>query len=135
MYEAKVLELNDVILSDGSTRFIRLLRKVITPTRSAVGIEFGTNIDELTASTKDPERVFPFDTRHGGSFDAMFFWIPEQPLISIVLLASGERWSKRYRFELNQATGHTHIFHQDHLDRNTEPNFKERGGTYMQSGV
>lgn len=130
----RVLGANDVILSNGTGAFLRLQKKTNGSVVS-VSLELGADPDALELSTKDPELCFPFDTAEGGLFQGIATWLPEASRLDLAVTASGERWSKRYRLGLAFNPLSSSLVHQDHLNPETEPNFKERGGTYIQAGV
>lgn len=124
----------DVILVNGAGVFLRL-KKTTNVDTHAIGVEFGTNPDALALSSKDAELWFPFDVSAGGVFQGSAHSFGDGERIDIMVIASGERWSKRYRSGLNVSTLFGDVVHQDHLNATTEPNFKERGGTYIQAGA
>lgn len=125
---------HDVILTNGAGAFLRLQKKTNGAVVS-VGVEMGADADALELSARDPELWFPFDTTAGGVFQAQAFWFDEAKRADITIMASGDVWSKRYRASLFIADKHASVLHQDHLNPAEEPNFKERGGTYVQAGV
>jgi hypothetical protein len=131
----RVLGEQDTILTNDAGTFLRLQRRVNGSVVS-VGIEIGDNADMLELSTKDPELWFPFDTSEGGIFQGEARWNSAALQAELIILAAGDRWSKRYRATILFITPQQALLvHQDHLNQTTEPNFKERGGTYIQAGV
>jgi hypothetical protein len=126
----------DVILTNGSGAFLRLQKKTNGATIS-VGMEVGSSADLLEISTRDPECWFPFDTTTPRVFNAEAHWFADNNSIEVIVLAGGcdEGWSKRYRARLEFAPPSSSLVHQDHLAPSTEPNFKERDGTYVHAGV
>jgi hypothetical protein len=131
---ARELSAHDVILTNGAGVFLRLQKKTNGAVAS-VGVELGADADTLELSTRDPELWFPFDTAGGGLFQAQAFWFDDVRRADVTIMASGDAWSKRYRASLFFAEKYASVVHQDHLNQTTEPNFKERGGTYVQAGV
>jgi len=131
---ARSLNVSDVILTNGAGAFLRLQKKT-NGSIVSVGLELGADADTLELSGKDPELCLPFDTAEGGFFQGSALWVPEVSRLELFVMGSGERWAKRYRLELvpNQLT--SSALHQDHCNYAMEPNFKERGGTYIQAGA
>jgi len=130
----RVLNADDVILTNGAGAFLRIQKKT-TGAVVAIGLELGTTADALQISTKDPELCLPFDTSAGGLFQCSALQLPDPSKIELTILASGDRWSKRYRVSLTLNPMDVSVYHQDHLNSGSEPNFKERGGTYVQAGA
>jgi hypothetical protein len=130
----RTLSANDVILADGAGAFIRLQKKTNGATTS-IGMELGTSADALETSTYDPERWFPFDTSAEGVFLGQARWEPEAKRITLFVMASGDRWAKRYRATASLILRTSSLAHQDHLNPMTEPNFKLNGGSYVQAGA
>lgn len=130
----RALSANDTILTNGSGMFLRLQKKT-QGSMTCVGIEVGGSADALELSTKDPECCFPFDTTSEGVFAVNAVWTAEASCLNLTIFGSGERWSKRYRANLTVAPVSFSVVHQDHLDLLTEPNFKERSGTYISAGA
>ena len=128
------LGVHDVILTNGSGVFLRLQKKTNGAVVS-VGVEMGTSADSLELSARDSELWFPFDTAAGGVFQTQAVWFYDVKRADITIIAGGDAWSKRYRASLFFADAYASVLHQDHLNQATEPNFKERGGTYVQAGV
>jgi hypothetical protein len=130
----RVLSPYDVILTNGAGVFLRVQKKTNGDIVS-IGLELGADPNVLEISTKDPELCFPFDAAAGGEFQGAIHGGAEISRIEIVVMASGERWSKRYRANILFDAVHLSVIHQDHLHHAQEPNFKERGGTYIQAGA
>jgi hypothetical protein len=130
----RTLGAHDVILSNGSGVFLRIQKKT-NGTVTSVGLEAGTDADLLELSTRDPELCMPFDTENGGTFQGSAQWLPDTTRLEMSVAASGERWSKRYRVALQLNPVAVSVVHVDHLNAGMEPNFKERGGTYVQAGA
>jgi hypothetical protein len=130
----RTLNANDVILTNGAGVFLRVQKKTVGAV-VAIGLEAGSDANLLELSTRDPELCMPFDTASGGIFQGSAHWMPEANRIELTVMASGDRWAKRYRLALMLNTLDLSVTHQDHLNPATEPNFKERGGTYVQAGV
>lgn len=124
----------DIILTNGAGVFLRLRRKANDAT-VAVGLELGTNADTLELSNSDPERVLPFDTSVGGVFQCSAQYWEAASRIEIAVMASGAYWSRRYNVDLNLNSATLTVTHRDHLRHEFEPNFKDRGGPYVQAGV
>lgn len=130
----RTLSANDVILTNGAGAFLRLQKKT-TGAVVAIGLEIGADANLLELSTQDPELCMPFDTAAGGLFQGSAQWMPEAGRIEMTVMASGDRWAKRYRLAFTLSPLSASVTHQDHHNPATEPNFKERGGTYVQAGV
>jgi len=125
---------HDVILTNGAGVFLRLQKKT-NGSIVSVGMELGTDADTLELSTLDPELWFPFDAAGEGVFQGETRWFSDVKRLDLTIMASGDRWAKRYRASITLTPPGQTVTHQDHLAPATEPNFKERGGTYVQAGV
>lgn len=125
---------SDEILTNGSGVFLRL-RRVTSSGVSALGLELGSDADTLALSTKDPELVLPFDTSAGGVFQAVVVWLESAGRLELTILGSGDRWAKRYFLQVMLTPPGLSVEHRDHLNHALEPNFKVRGGPYIQAGV
>lgn len=124
---------HDVILDTGDGAFLRL-QKVTQGGVSSVGLLFGTDPEVLSVTDPQAEWCIPFTVTPNAVFSPTSHWVPEEKFLSLLVVpASGE--SKRYRVELRVASREVRVVHQDHLNPQYEPNFKDTGGPYITAGA
>lgn len=123
----------DVVLDAGGGTFIRLQKKVVSPSVVAIGFDYGTDPDLLSVADTNPERFMPFAVVDGRTFAPTTFWVPDEKFLAFLVV--GENDSKRYRIDLRIAERQMHVFHQDRFNPQYQPNFKDTGGPYLSAGA
>lgn len=127
---------HDVILDAGGGTYLRL-QKTATATVNAVGVVMGTDPEVLSLTDPEAERCLPFTFAPQAEFVPTCHWVPEEQFLTF-LVAPGpgsSGVSRRYRVDFRIKTREKSVFHQDHLNPQYQPNFKDTGGPFIAAGV
>ena len=121
----------DCVFVGGDGKFLRLKKESPSAGVEAIGLAFGTDLNELVAGSVDCESVFPFLTE-GGLMILGMEWVPDRSFLQIAFIGD---FPKRYRVEIFLAEQKMLLVHQNHLAQEKEPNFHLTGGEYMKCGA
>jgi len=135
----RTLGTHDLVLS-GLGGFARLQMEVVSPTVSAVCLTLGTDPDELSVSSHDPELCLPFNTTVPERFYGLIELRADPALLTILIAPNSETPGTQnslrcYRAEVDFGSRKILVTHENPPNNDFFPNFKVSGGPYIEAGV